>query len=95
MIEKHPCLHCGEQTEVNRIFPLPPNEEKKSGLWVSWIDENQTEHTIGVICEKCGYKHYHLAFDGHSLEAFVCGLNEVKRPNNFLPEFKRWLEKRA
>lgn len=92
MIETHPCLHCGEQTEVNRVHPLPPNEETKNGLWVSWLDENHTSHTIGVVCEKCE-QHYHLAFDGHSFEAFVCGLNEVKKQENFLPEFQSWLKK--
>lgn len=92
MIETHPCLHCGEPTEVNRIFPLPPKEEKKSGLWVSWMDENQREHAIGVVCEKCS-EHYNLAWDGSSFDAFVCGLDEVKKQENFLPEFKRWLER--
>lgn len=90
MIETHKCLDCGKPTEVNCVTPLPPNEERKQGVWVTWMDENQTPHTIGVLCESCGDNH-NLAWDGEWFEAWLDGLNEVKLSEHFLPEFKEWL----
>jgi len=94
MIEVHPCLSCGKPTEVNRIIPIPPGEKKCSGSWVSWMDENYREHTIGVVCDGCFiFDRYGMVWDGYSATATIESLKDVPDWCGVLPEFKRYLER--
>lgn len=93
MIEEHHCVKCGKMTKVNRIVPFPNGEERQSGCYVSWMDENLIPHAVGVVCEECfTFDKFGGAWDGSVMEATADTLKDLKH-EFFFPEFKEFLEK--
>ena len=54
-LQTESCYKCGKQTVVPTVSPCRESD-KLTGMWLSRMDEDFNEKTIGVLCKDCAFK---------------------------------------